>query len=687
MHPKIQIKHIEKPALLYLRQSTPKQLLEHKESIRVQLQLKEKLNELGFPKIVVVDSDLGKSGGGYMKREGFSWILNEVCYNRSGAVAAWEASRLARNNFDWQNLIRFCQITETLVIDESGIYDPTNIDDLVMLGIKATMCEYELHMLTKRARAGLLEKARRGELYTTISVGYHLKEDGHLEKYPNERVQKTLSLIFEKFEELGSARQVLLWFLEKKVDIPKIRYYNKKRTIIWEPPVYGNILAILNNPVYAGTYAYGQSEAHTFISNNEPVKTKGHILPIESWKVLLLDHHEGYISWDRYLKNQKQLKENAQRIPQVKGAAKMGQGLLTGLIDCGHCGKKLRVRYSGRDHKSVNYYCTGDSKQKGENKNCITLTGKKIEAALVQEILKVIKPAALKASLEAEKRILDQNSDYLKMLELELEQAKYECNRRQRQFDAVDPENSLVMREVQQQWNESIAKVDRLELEFEKEKSNQKSLNHIDYEYLQSLSEDLPRLWNLPSTDDRSRKRIIRTLIKKINAKYERDSDRIDLTIYWAGGVHSKLSFKHYRPNRRTSKEALEIIKELSIILDDGSIARILNRSGIPTGSGKSWNKLRVGSIRKVYNIPSFSNNGNSTIINLTQAANELNVSDKIIRRFIKAGLIHAKQIVKHAPWMIDKSELKKPSVIKAVEVVKETGKTNLHINQQKLKL
>jgi DNA invertase Pin-like site-specific DNA recombinase len=687
MHPKIQKQHIGRPALLYLRQSTPKQLLEHKESIPVQLQLKEKLLDLGFSKVVVVDSDLGKSGGGYMKREGFSWILNEVCTNRAGAVASWEASRLARNNFDWQNLIRFCQITRTLVIDESGIYDPANIDDLVMLGIKGTMCEYELHMLTKRARAGLYEKARRGELYTVIAVGYHLNEDGHLEKYPHERVQKTLDLIFKKFEEFTSARQVLIWLLEKKIDIPKIRYYHNKRTIIWQPPVYGSILAVLNNPVYAGAYAYGQSEAHISIHDNDPVKTKGHPLPMESWKVLLLDHHEGYISWDRYIKNQNQLKENAQRIPQVKGAAKMGCGLLSGLIDCGHCGKKLRVRYSGRDHKSVTYYCPGDSNKRGENKNCITLNGKKIETALVQELLKVIKPAAIQASFEAEKRIAAQNSEYLKMLELELEQAKYECDRHKRQFDAVEPENSLVIREVQQHWNESIANVDRLEDELEKEKSKHKSFHSIDQEYLYSLSKDLPRLWNLPSTDDRSRKRIIRTLIKKINAKYESDHDRIDLTIYWAGGVHSQFSFKHHRLNRQTSKEALEIIKEMSVTSDDSTIARILNRVGIPTGSGLRWNKLRVASIRKVYEIPPFSNIQNSNKLNLIQAANQLDVSEKTIKRLIKAGSIHAKQTVKYAPWIIDKSELEKPAVLKAAEAIKKRGKLNLQINQQELQL
>ena len=687
MHPKIQATHLEKIAYLYLRQSTPKQLVEHKESPRVQLQLKQRLYELGFPKVEVIDVDLGKSGGGYMKREGFGYLLNEVCHNRVGAVAAWEASRLARNNFEWQNLIRFCQITETLLIDESGIYDPTNIDDLVMLGIKATMCEYELNMLMKRARAGLLEKARRGELYTTIPVGYYLNEDSHFEKYPDERVQKTIQLIFDKFEELGSGRQVLLWFLDKKVGIPKIRYYNSKRSYIWEPAVYGTILSILKNPRYAGAYAYGQSEAHTFIRDNEPVKTKGHSLPMESWEVLILDHHEGYISWEQYLKNQDQLKENAQRIPQVKGAAKMGCGLLTGLLDCGHCGRKLRVRYSGRDHKSVSYFCTGDSKKVGENKNCITLAGKKIEPLLVEELLKVIQPAAIKASINAEKKLLARTSDYLKMLELELEQAQYESERRKRQFDSIEPENRLVIREVQQKWNEALAKVGRLEQELEKEKAAHKSINPIAYEYLSSLADDLARLWKLSTTDDRSRKRIIRSVIQKIIAKFDSDTERIILTIYWSGGIHSELSIKHYRPNRQTSKEALEIITELASQLDDGAIARILNRSGVPTGSGKSWNKLRVGWIRKVYDIPAFSKNGNSDTLNLEQAANELKVSEKTIRRFIKAGLIDAKQTLKYAPWIIEKSELKKPSLIKAVEVLKKTGKTNIQFNQQELNL
>jgi len=441
---KIRPIHLERLAYLYLRQSTPQQMLDHKESLRVQLQLKEKLLDLGFKNVEVIDTDLGKSGAGYADRAGFGKILNEVYQERVGAVAAWEASRLARSDYEWRNLIRFCQITNTLVIDESGIYDPNNIDDNAMLGIKATMCEYELNMLMKRARAGSLEKARRGELYTMVPSGYYLTEEGKCEMEVDERIQQTLQLVFDKFNEFGSAHQVLLWFCDEGIKFPKVRYYQKKRTIEWELPIYSTILSVLKNPIYAGAYVYGRSTTRTFIRDNKPVKTAHHLLPMEEWTVLLENQHAAYISWEQYLKNQQQLCDNAHHSNWVsKGAAKKGISLLTGLIMCAVCGRKLNVKYSGRDGKNVRYVCRGCYNSTGKRDNCFTTNGRKLDAAVVDEVLKVIGPAAINASLEAEDRLSSERSEHQQRLELALEQARYVSDRRQRQFNAVDPRKSI----------------------------------------------------------------------------------------------------------------------------------------------------------------------------------------------------------------------------------------------------
>lgn len=693
MQSKIQSSHLEKIAYLYLRQSTPQQLLDHKESPRVQLQLKDKLHQLGFNNVQVIDSDLGKSGGGYVQREGFGRILSEVCHRRVGAVAAWEASRLARNNFEWQNLIRFCQITGTLVIDESGVYDPTNIDDIAMLGIKATMCEYELNILTKRARAGLLEKARRGELYTTIPVGFCLTDDGQLELEPNQRVRKTIALVFHKFSELGSAHQVLLWFRDNDVDCPRIRYYNRRRTIVWQPPVYRTILSLLSNPTYAGAYVYGRTEAHTFIRDNQPTKTKGHPLSRDHWKVVIPEHHVGFISWEQYLRNQAQLRENSNRfIAFRRGAAKVGSSLLSGLIECGHCGRKLHVRYSGSNGRVASYFCAGTSKATGQNRTCLIFSGRKLEQAITSEVLKVIEPAAIHAALSAEKQLSAQRSEQLEMIELALKQAHYESERRKRQFEAVEPENTLVIRQVQQHWNEALAEVERLQSLLRQEQERQCSMSSSEIQRLYDLATDLPQLWNLSTTDIRTKKRIIRILIERIIAKTEGDGYYTRFAICWAGGIHTELRLKRNKQgenNRNTQKDVLDIISELSAITEDSTIARVLNRCGLKTATGKNWNSSRIKWIRQKKGIAAFSKNRleKSGMINLEQAAHQLGISTNTVHRFIKIGLIEAKQVIKHAPWLIARSELEKTAVAKAVQSIKINGASKIETSQKCLTL
>lgn len=690
MQPKIKPSHLDKIAYLYLRQSTPQQLIDHKESPRVQLQLKERLAALGFGNVVVVDCDLGKSGAGYVYREGFTQILNEVSGGRVGAVAAWEASRLARSHFEWQNLIRFCQITSTLVIDESGVYDPGNIDDIAMLGIKATMCEYELNILAKRARAGLLQKARRGALYSVIPSGYYLTDDGEYEMHPDERVQKIIKLVFDKFHQLGTARQVLLWFREQEVAFPMVSLGAGAGRINWQLPCYNTILGVLKNPAYAGAYVYGRRQTRTFIRDGQPAKTSGHPVDMSDWKVLILDHHRGYISWQQFLENQKQLRENTnQNSAFSKGAPKMGSSLLAGLIRCGHCGRKLTVKYNAQ---SVRYICRGDFATTGQAEKCFATSGRKLEDAVSAEVLKTIAPAAIDAAIEAENKLQQQVSERQKMLELELEQARYEAGRRERQFNAVEPENRLVVRELQALWNQALENLQRLEQQLESEKQAQSPLDELQREKLYALAHDLPALWNLPSTDSRTKTRTLRTLIEEIIAEREPDSDYNRFTIRWAGGVHSEIRLKRLKrgqSGRKTPENALELVKELSQITPDGDIARILNRCGLQTASGKSWNQSRIRALRQQHQIPAFSKQrlDEAGILNLSQAANQLQISPEAVLRLIKAGLIAAKQVVTHAPWRIDRSELAKPEVLAAVKSIQKNGKGKMNIDKNQLTL
>jgi len=694
MYQKVQPYHLNKIAYLYLRQSTPQQLIDHQESLRVQLRLKDKLEELGFgDRIEVVDCDLGKSAAGYMERKGFNYIITNVCQERAGAVASWEASRLARSHFEWQNLIRFCKVSWTLVIDEGGIYDPTNLDDMAMLGIKAALSEYELNLLVKRAQAGILEKASRGELYRIVPSGYYLTADNQLELDPNERIRETIQLVFDKFDEKGSARQVLLWFLDNKVEFPKVSYQGGCRQLIWESPGYSTIYGVLTNPIYAGAYVYGRTKTRTIIRDNQLVKTSGHPVAEQDWTELQLDHHAGYINWDRFMLNRQRLGENGGRNSCCgKGAARMGSSLLAGLIHCGHCGRRLSVKYSGRQGKSVRYVCPGAQSRGQALGQCFSISAKKLERAIVREVLQTIQPAGVAAAVEAERQLSTAVSERQRWLGLELEQARYEADRRERQFNAVEPENRLVIRELQALWDQALTKVERLEQDLQREQQSYRPIDESQRQQLYSLATDLERLWQLPSTDDRTKTRIIRTVIEDIVAKTSDEGEWHGVAIHWVGGIHSEIRLKKNKRGDNggsTSQEAVELIKQLAVITDDGDVARVLNRCGVKTGTGQSWNQSRVKWIRKQYKISAFSptSHNRSGLLNLRQTADQLAVSPDTVLRLIKARVINARQIVKHAPWMIAQSELAKPSVIEAVKSVKNKGTVQIQTDQNKLNL
>jgi len=414
---------------------------------------------------------------------------------------------------------------------------------------------------------------------------------------------------------------------------------------------------------------------------------------MDDWKVLIPDHHQGYISWERFLQNQHQLHENANKLsPFSKGAAKMGVSLLAGLISCAHCGRKLSVKYSGHNGKSVRYICRGGFATTGQTDKCFSTSARKLEQAIVEEVLKTIQPAAITAAIAAEKKLACECSERQKRIELALEQARYEAERRERQFNATEPENRLVMRKIEALWNQALAKVENLKQQLQKEKQNQKPFDDADLQQLYSLADDLAQLWNLSSTDERTKKRIIRTLIEGIIAEAEDNGEYNCFTIHWAGGVHSEIRLKRNKRGqhgRKTSADVIDLVKELATIIDDKDIARILNRCGLKTATDQNWNQSRVKWLRNANQIPAFAINSyeNSDNINLRQAADILQISPPTVLRLIKNDIINARQIVQYAPWIIKHTELEKRSVADAIQSIKKNGKTIIFTNQNELTL
>ena len=527
-----------------------------------------------------------------------------------------------------------------------------------------------------------------------LPSGFYLTPDGQYEMDPDERVRQIVKLPFAQFDELGAIRQVHLWFVEKHIEFPIVHYHRGgQRTITWEVPSYQIIRDVLTNPAYAGAYVWGRRETRTFIRDQQPVKTSGHPMPMEKWKVLIIGHHEGYITWEKYIKIQQQIRENSHNLsPFSKGAPKMGSSLLTGLMVCGHCGRKLMPKYSGRDGKSVRYICRGAAAITGQTDKCFSTNARKLEQAVIQEVLKIIQPVAIDAAMAAEQKLASESSARQKSLELALEHARYEAERRQRQFDAVDPENRLVLRNLLAQYEQALIKVEHLQQELAQEKAQHQPFDESQRQTLYALADDLPRLWSLPSTDERTKTRLIRTLIESIIAKAERNGNYNCFAIRWAGGVHSEIRLKRNQRGEnglKTNRDVIELVKELATITADSDIARILNRCGLKTGHGLSWNQFRVKEIRKAYELPAFSKTKHETadFVHLRQAAEQLEVSPDAVRRLIRSGLIKAKQVVRHAPWLIARSELEKPEVVDAVMSIKNNGEAKIQINQQQLTL
>ena len=665
---KITPEHLAREAYVYVRQSTADQLINNPESRRRQYALVARAHELGWEQVIVIDEDLGRSGGGQV-RPGFERLLAAICDGTAGAVLAIEVSRLARNGRDWHTLLEFCAFVNSLIIDEDGIYDPRLINDRLLLGWKGTFSELELSIFRQRSREALRLKAARGELYMLVAIGYRRGADDRLEQDPDRRIREALSLVFRKFSDIGSVRQLALWLRQEGIDLPIAVYGRQGRTVQWRPARYNTVHRLLTNPVYAGGYVFGRTSSRARFDGGRKVITHGVVRRREEWEVLIRDHHDGYISWEEYDRNQKIIAGNANmKGTMVAGSVRNGGGILAGPLRCGHCGRKLKVLHHAR--RDTRYICNREMDY-ASDKKCIAFNNMRVDAAVSAEVLRAISPLGIDAALQLIADREQASGERLRQSEMALQQARYEVTHARRQYDAVDPDNRLVASELERRWNERLAAAARLEEQIRSLQNEQpRVLCDDERAALLALADDLPRLWSHPAASSETRKRILRAVLKEIIVTVE--ASRLRLVLHWQGGDHTRLEVAKNRTGQnrwKTDVETVQLVRDLARILPDHSIAPLLNRLGIRSAKGQSWTQLRVRNFRSVHRITVYREGERAARheLILTEAASCLGVHRMTIIRLIRDGLLPARQTCVGAPYLIQEEDLDRPAVRRAL--------------------
>jgi DNA invertase Pin-like site-specific DNA recombinase len=673
---KITPDHLARGAFIYIRQSTVDQLANNHESRLRQYGLADRARALGWTDVTVIDDDLGRSGSG-VSRPGFERLLAAICEGRVGAVFAIEASRLARNGRDWHTLIEFCGLVGTVIVDEDGTYEPRHPNDRLLLGMKGTMSELELSLLRARSMEALKQKARRGELFFTVAVGYVKVGRDKIEMDPDLRVREAIGLVFTRFAEMQSIRQVFLSLRGDQIALP---YINSKSSgqhqLLWKLPVYATVNNLLTNPVYAGAYAFGRTGSRVMIENGRKRILRGYRKNRSDWAVLLVDHHEGYLSWPDYERNQRLIADNANgKGMMVRGAVRKGEALLTGLLRCGHCGRRLLVSYNGTKGDVGRYNCDATRSNPGADP-CISFGALRVDEAVGAEIVRLLQPLGVEAAVHAITECEHQSGEKQRQLELALEQARYEAARARRQYDTVDPDNRLVAGELERRWNTALAAVRALEEELEALLRQQPAaLSAEERQRLLQMGADLEAAWHYPAANAVTRKRIVRVVLREVVARVE--DDQIQLLLHWQGGDHTRLTV---RKNRRgqtrwsVEPETMELIRACARLMPDKAIAGLLNRTGKRTGRLNGWTQSRVRSFRNTHGIAVYADGewAERGEVTLTEAARMLNLNPLTVLRQIHAGIIPAEQYCKGAPWVIKRRSIEDPDLVERVKMCRK---------------
>ena len=658
---KITASHLSRQAIVYLRQSSAAQVENNRESTDRQYALAAKARELGWPadRIVVIDEDLGLSGSGFVARSGFARLTAEVALAHVGLVLGLEVSRLARNNADWHRLIELGGLTDTLIGDADGIYHPALFNDRLLLGLKGAMSEAELHVLRARLNGGIRNKAARGELRRGLPVGFVWGEaDGEVRFHPDEAVVAAIRNVFASFAQTGSARRVWLWFRSEGLAFPLQMHQGAE--IRWVEASYTAIHHVLTNPVYAGAYAYGKSRRETMLNASGARRKRVRKLPRSEWQVLIPDHHPGFIDWRTYEANQDRIAKNTRPGPhKAGGAVREGSALLQGLATCGHCGRRLHTHYRGRN-SAPGYHCPGKILVEGRGVYCLNIGGIQIDEAVTRAFIAALEPAKLAATVAAAERLEADRETSLRQWRLGVERASYEASRAERRYRAVDPDNRLVARGLEREWEERLSALEAAKAELSRrEEARPRALSQDERSRLLALGADLATVWHAATTTPRDRKELLRTLLEEVIVKVERDKATARLTLRWKGGALAEidLALPRSRPATiRTDEDTIALVRRLAALYPDAVIAGILNRQGRATAYGHRFEAGRVGNLRRHWDIPCFEPSAaqaEGELLTIKTAAPVLGVAPSTLHRLLNAGIIPGEQLTPGAPWRI----------------------------------
>jgi DNA invertase Pin-like site-specific DNA recombinase len=658
---KISNAHRQRMAVVYVRQSSPTQLERNRESTLRQYNFVARAIALGWSEaqIHVIDEDQGVSASGLFDRAGFAQLTAEVALGRVGIVLGLEVARLARNNADWYRLLDLCGLTNTVLADEDGIYDPGAFNDRLLLGLKGTMSEAELHVLRARLNGGIRSKAARGELRRGLPVGLVWGEDdGEVRLDPDEAVTSAIRTVFDRFTELGSVRRVWLWFRSQELLFPFRRGHGQP--LQWVKPTYLSIHHVLSNPVYAGAYTYGKTRRERFLDAAGHVRQRTRHLARSEWGVLIPDHHPGYISWQSFLTNQERIGQNIRpRRHEAGGAVREGTALLQGLAACGRCGRRLRVFYNGRN-ATPGYYCAVGRLVDGRGSRCLQVGGKQIDEAVAAAFLAACTPAGVQAALAAAQRLEADHDAALAQARMAVERARYEATRAERRYRAVDAENRLVARGLEREWEARLQEMAMAEAEFaEREHRRPRGLRAEERALIDRLGNDLEQVWNASTTSARDRKELLRALLAEVIVKVDRPAAQAKLTLRWRGGALTDLVIplprSTYRP-LRTDEKTVSLLRRLAVHYPDAVIASILNRLGRRTVHGERFTAISVEGLRAYRHIPRYqppTDPPDGQLVTVTEAARRLGVAPSTLHRWLQDGFIGGEQLTPGAPWQI----------------------------------
>jgi len=667
---KITDEHRRRTAIVYVRQSSIKQVEENLESQRRQYELPSLAHSLGFRDVTVIDEDLGRSGSGTVSRPGFDKLFKEVASGRVGAVFCLETSRLAHNGRDWHALLEVCRHLGTLIVSADGVADPRLGDDQLVLGLKGTLAEYELSLLRQRGLEARRQKAERGDFQMPLPVGFAWGPSGRIEKTPDLRVQRMLEQVFAKFWELGSALKVTQWCVEEKVELPVVqRRRGRIREICWSPATRSRVLSILKNPINAGAYAYGRSTTQTEMVDGRLRKHSTGMRPLGEWDVLIEENHEGYVSWSDYLRLREKLAANNYQWSQENRRRGRGGGaLLSGLLRCRRCGRRVSVGYSGASGAVARYVCrTG--KTSYALGSCLSFSSVDFDQRVADAMLEALQPLAVDAALTASQALVDRHAAQRQLLLDELTQREYEADLAARRYQAVDPANRLVACTLEASWEQALADVSQLRVRLEALDIDQQAGQQFDRHRLLALAEDLERIWNAPAADQELKQRIVALMIEEMIVDVEDEKREIVGVIHWRGGVHTTITCGKRRKGQSTHAAAsiVELLRAASPRWTDEDLAHLLNRLGTTTGSGNPWTRPRVRSLRVSKGIAPHDPEVAARYVSMSQAAHITGASTKFIHRLMTTRELASIQICRGARVEILRTDLDRPEILEAV--------------------